>query len=159
MSSSTRPPIPPGLETEPLAEYISHAPRPIKSIASVSIGVLLTVLTMASAWLIAGRDWLEQNGENRKQIAINTARLDRVEEQQRTGITREEHQQLLLRLGRIEEQMVTREEMQESGRARDLVLSQIAGELRDIQVQLTQLRVELHQHEVATQTAHSAHAP
>ena len=70
------------------------------------VGVVSTILVLVSSWLLIGKQWITTAGEQKQQIAVNTKRLDAIEEQAKAtinmNITRAEHEELLARIFRLE---------------------------------------------------------
>lgn len=74
----------------------------LSNLQSGVIGVVLAFVTVVSSWLFVGRDWIERTAEDRRQIAVNTQRLDALEHELPQMITTSTHQELLDRVSRLE---------------------------------------------------------
>jgi len=84
-------------------EMTAAAPGARLSVVQIMVlGLMVSISAIASSWLLAGHNWLGQSGQNERQIAVNTHRLDVVEDKLAKTINETEHEQLIERIMRLE---------------------------------------------------------
>jgi hypothetical protein len=130
------------------AEHLSPA-------KSALIGGLIAAISIFSGWMLAGRGWLRDAGAQQMQVQINTNRITALEANAKYNITREEHQQFIDRLTRLEANSPTRVEMQESIRVQDAKLQILIEQARNNGIYLTDISRMLLRHQEDTENMHN----
>jgi hypothetical protein len=114
--------------------------RQLHTAQSIGVGVLLTLVTIASSWLIVGKGWLQASGENARQISVNAQRLTILETDR---ITRFEHNELIARLVVLEQAVPTRAEVDARDKSKDAMLESLTRQVHDMTLQIGALKEEI----------------
>ena len=125
--------------------------RPHVTTTVISVG--LTLLVMFSTWMLAGKGWLEASGGTARQIAVNTSRLDKLEELQRLNISRAEHNELVTRVTTIETISPTRPELLSLLQSQQSLIEHLSRQLTDLREQVVQVRILLNERTVPASNA------
>ena len=111
--------------------------------------VCITLAVIFSTWLISGRSWLRDSGAADRQIAVNTARLDRIEQMLTNGAltSRSAHAELQDRVAKLESSAITTVEQTRVDEARDQVLAGLRDQIIEMRSDIRALQAELRAHD------------